>query len=91
MNSRLRINNDFMNYIPKKLSLYILMITGVISFFQISLIPAFFQEFIFSSRPTFVKYIKNKSEKFCKKGSFNGISFAKESIFSLLCELNETK
>lgn len=78
-----------MKYIPKKLSLYIFLITGLVSLIQISLSPIFFNEIIFSSKPRLIKYIKTKSKKFCDDGKFNSVIIQEESLFSLLCEFAE--
>ena len=81
--------NKNMKFILKKLSLYVLLVTGLISIIQISLSPLFFQEIVFSSNPKLIKYIRRKSKKFCKEGSFNGKEFQENSLFSLLCEIKE--
>ena len=79
-----------MKYLTKKLSIYVFSITGVISIMQISLSPLFFQEIFFSSNPKLIKYVRMKSKKFCRKGSFSGKDFQKDSLFSLLCEIKGT-
>ena len=71
-----------------KLFSKILLITIIISLFQIVIIPNILKNLFFKSSPNNVQKIRIKASEICNENSLWGQQIEENSIISLLCEIN---